>query len=98
MLFDITWCCDHPQRGSNEHVMEALKENHSLELSDLVSRLLNTDPDKRPTADELMDHPFLIRQLQIVHKEKQSDMRMLFPHDLLKSIDSVHAKKLGPMM
>lgn len=77
------------QRGSNEHVMEALKENHSLELSDLVSKLLNTDPDKRPTANELMDHPFLIRQLQIACKAKESDMLSLFPQEQVKSIDSI---------
>lgn len=61
--------------------MEELKENHSLELSDLVSKLLNTDPQKRPTADELMNHPFLVRQLQRACKTKESEIHSLFPHD-----------------
>eukprot|EP00241_Pyramimonas_parkeae_P004517 CAMPEP_0114243234 /NCGR_PEP_ID=MMETSP0058-20121206/10672_1 /TAXON_ID=36894 /ORGANISM="Pyramimonas parkeae, CCMP726" /LENGTH=918 /DNA_ID=CAMNT_0001356043 /DNA_START=298 /DNA_END=3054 /DNA_ORIENTATION=- len=76
------------QSGSHVHMMDALEESHSLELSDLVSKLLNTDPDKRPTADEIMNHPFLIRQLQIACKGKEQDMRTLLPHGLLKSIDS----------
>mmetsp|Transcript_12510 Transcript_12510/g.23934 ORF Transcript_12510/g.23934 Transcript_12510/m.23934 type:complete len:223 (+) Transcript_12510:1-669(+) len=67
------------QRDSHEHVLEALKESHSFELSDLVSKLLNTDPEKRPTADELMAHPFLVRQLQDACEEKQSDLQTLFP-------------------
>lgn len=79
VLISMTWCECCIQRDSHEHVLEALKESHSFELSDLVSKLLNTDPEKRPTADELMAHPFLVRQLQDACEEKQSDLQTLFP-------------------
>jgi serine/threonine protein kinase len=40
-----------------------LSENYSQSLRDLVDKCLNTDPDKRPTIEQVLRHPLVRAEL-----------------------------------
>jgi serine/threonine protein kinase len=42
---------------------EKLSENYSQSLRDLVDKCLNTDPDKRPTIEQVLRHPLVRAEL-----------------------------------
>jgi serine/threonine protein kinase len=42
---------------------EKLSENYSQSLRDLVDKCLNTDPDSRPTIEQVLRHPLVRAEL-----------------------------------
>jgi serine/threonine protein kinase len=42
---------------------EKLSENYSQSLRDLVDKCLDTDPDKRPTIEQVLRHPLVRAEL-----------------------------------
>lgn len=65
----------------------------SKEFSDFISLCLNKDPTKRPNADELMDHPFIVDATDV---KPVRDLILEFKADIVEEVEEEGSEKSQP--
>ena len=63
-----------------EHDYDSIPEQYSKELKELVLSLLEKDPSKRPTINQILQHPLVMKRLNFVLNSNQ------FKEEFLKSM------------
>ncbi|XP_026186503.1 serine/threonine-protein kinase 4-like [Mastacembelus armatus] len=70
----------------------SLPERFSPELHDLLNDIFSKDPQSRPTASEILEHPFIIRCLSEKSKTTLEDLQIKLTtlRELADSLERVH--------
>lgn len=69
-------------------------DRYSAELREIVKQMLHPDPEKRPTTEELVEHPFLKPKVQ----KRQRSIYFLMIYSSLRSALSVASYHLQSLL
>jgi serine/threonine protein kinase len=81
----------HQLMSKNLFLLKACKEIHSRKL---IERMINFDPNKRPTIEEVCDHPMFWEPSQIVAFLKEYSKKMGTDEELRNAIEISSAEVL----